>query len=332
MERMKDGAILSNTGHFNVEIEIPALRALAVETRMAREFVEEFTMADGRRIYLIADGRLVNLAAAEGHPALVMDMSFANQALSAEWVIANSASLERKVYVVPTEIDEEIARLKLETMGIDDRHAHGGPGALPRLVGRGDVESRRRNSLLQSRQASLEPHEIVRLEAGAVVVLDQRRLPDERVELRLESSAEVADAIRTLAVRGAPAIGVAAAYGLALAAERGEDLDDARATLAASRPTAVNLVHALDALAADPTAEAARALPRGRGRALPAHGRARRGAVRPRNARADALQRGRARDRRRRLGGGRARRGVGARAARARARRRDAAAAAGRRA
>ena len=119
MEQMKDGAILANTGHFNVEIEIPALRSLATETRMAREFVEEFTMADGRRIYLIADGRLVNLSAAEGHPALVMDMCFANQALSAEWVIANSASLERKVYVVPTEIDEEIARLKLETMGIE---------------------------------------------------------------------------------------------------------------------------------------------------------------------------------------------------------------------
>ena len=118
MERMKDGAILANTGHFNVEIEIPALRSLASETRMARELVEEFTLADGRRIYLIAEGRLVNLAAAEGHPALVMDMSFANQALSAEWVIANSASLERQVYVVPQEIDDEIARLKLETMGI----------------------------------------------------------------------------------------------------------------------------------------------------------------------------------------------------------------------
>jgi adenosylhomocysteinase len=119
MERMKDGALLSNTGHFNVEIEIPALRSLAADTRMAREFVEEFTLADGRRLYLIADGRLVNLAAAEGHPALVMDMSFANQALAAEWVIANSATLERKVYVVPKEIDDEIARLKLETMGID---------------------------------------------------------------------------------------------------------------------------------------------------------------------------------------------------------------------
>jgi adenosylhomocysteinase len=118
MEQMKDGAILANTGHFNVEIEIPALRELAVETREARQFVDEFALADGRRLYLIADGRLVNLAAAEGHPALVMDMSFANQALAAEYVIANAQSLERKVYVVPREIDDEIARLKLATMGI----------------------------------------------------------------------------------------------------------------------------------------------------------------------------------------------------------------------
>jgi adenosylhomocysteinase len=119
MERMKDGAILCNTGHFNVEIEIAALRSLATETRAAREFVEEFTLADGRRLYLIADGRLVNLAAAEGHPAIVMDMSFANQALSAEYVVQNAASLEKKVYVVPKDIDDEIARLKLATMGID---------------------------------------------------------------------------------------------------------------------------------------------------------------------------------------------------------------------
>jgi adenosylhomocysteinase len=118
IEAMKDGAILANTGHFNVEIEIGALRDLAVETREARAFVDEFTMADGRRLYLIGEGRLVNLAAAEGHPALVMDMSFANQALSAEWVIQNAATLERKVYDVPREIDDEIARLKLETMGI----------------------------------------------------------------------------------------------------------------------------------------------------------------------------------------------------------------------
>ncbi|MDQ5821362.1 MAG: adenosylhomocysteinase [Actinomycetota bacterium] len=119
MERMKDGAILANTGHFNVEIELSALRELASETRQAREFVEEFTLADGRRLYLIADGRLVNLSAAEGHPALVMDMSFANQALAAEYAIANASSLERKVYPVPTEIDEEIARLKLATMGVE---------------------------------------------------------------------------------------------------------------------------------------------------------------------------------------------------------------------
>ena len=118
IERMKDGAILANTGHFNVEIEIPALRALAAETRKAREFVDEFQMADGRRIYLIADGRLVNLAAAEGHPAQVMDMSFANQALSAEYAVANAATLERRVYPVPDEIDREIARLKLETMDV----------------------------------------------------------------------------------------------------------------------------------------------------------------------------------------------------------------------
>jgi adenosylhomocysteinase len=118
MERMKDGAILCNTGHFNVEIEIPALRELAVETRTARELVEEYRLEDGRRLYLIADGRLVNLSAAEGHPAQVMDMSFANQALSAEWAVANASSLERKVYPVPQEIDEEIARLKLETLGV----------------------------------------------------------------------------------------------------------------------------------------------------------------------------------------------------------------------
>jgi adenosylhomocysteinase len=118
LEHMKDGAILANTGHFNVEIDIPGLRALAVGTRAARSLVEEFTLADGRRLYLVGEGRLVNLAAAEGHPALVMDMSFANQALAVEYVVQNATSLERKVYVVPQEIDEEIARLKLATMGI----------------------------------------------------------------------------------------------------------------------------------------------------------------------------------------------------------------------
>src|SRR5919197_3483364 len=119
LERMKDGAILANTGHFNVEIEIPALRQLARETRKAREFVEEFELEDGRRLYLVAEGRLVNLSAAEGHPAAVMDMSFANQALSAEYVVQNGADLERRVYPVPAEIDGEIARLKLATMGVE---------------------------------------------------------------------------------------------------------------------------------------------------------------------------------------------------------------------
>ena len=118
MAQMKDGAILCNTGHFNVEIDIPGLRSLAVETREARPFIEEFTLADGRRIYLLAEGRLVNISAAEGHPAIVMDMSFANQALSTEYAVQHAATLEKKVYPVPREIDEEIARLKLATMGV----------------------------------------------------------------------------------------------------------------------------------------------------------------------------------------------------------------------
>jgi adenosylhomocysteinase len=115
---LKDGAIIANTGHFNVEIDIPPLRELATETRVARPFVEAFQFADGRTVYLLADGRLLNLSAAEGHPAAVMDMSFANQALSAEHVVKNADSLERKVYVVPEDIDKEIARLKLETLGV----------------------------------------------------------------------------------------------------------------------------------------------------------------------------------------------------------------------
>jgi adenosylhomocysteinase len=118
VEAMKDGAILANTGHFNVEIDIAAIRELATESRAAREFVEEFRLGDGRRIYLLGEGRLINLAAAEGHPAIVMDMSFANQALACEFAVQNAAELERKVYPVPPEIDEEIARLKLETMGV----------------------------------------------------------------------------------------------------------------------------------------------------------------------------------------------------------------------
>jgi adenosylhomocysteinase len=119
IERMKDGAILANTGHFNVEIDIPALAELAVERRPARENVEAFALGDGRTLYLVADGRLVNLSAAEGHPAAVMDMSFANQALAAEFVVGNADSLEPRVYDVPEDIDREIARLKLESLDVE---------------------------------------------------------------------------------------------------------------------------------------------------------------------------------------------------------------------
>jgi adenosylhomocysteinase len=118
IDLLKDGAILANTGHFNVEIDIPALHERAVAVRESRRFVEEFELADGRRVYLLAEGRLVNLSAAEGHPAQVMDMSFANQALSLEFAVAHAGELERRVYEVPKQIDEDIARLKLETMGV----------------------------------------------------------------------------------------------------------------------------------------------------------------------------------------------------------------------
>jgi adenosylhomocysteinase len=116
---MKDGAIVCNSGHFNVEINIPWLRENAVESREVKPFVEEFVLADGRRIYLLADGRLVNLACAEGHPASVMDMSFANQALAAEWMLDNRDSIEPGVIDMPREIDDDIARLKLLSMGIE---------------------------------------------------------------------------------------------------------------------------------------------------------------------------------------------------------------------
>ncbi len=115
---MRDGAILANSGHFNDEINIPALEAMSVEHRPVRQFVEEYQLQDGRRIYLLADGRLVNLSAAEGHPAGVMDMSFANQALSAEYLAKHAKELENKVYVVPADIDREVARLKLTAMGV----------------------------------------------------------------------------------------------------------------------------------------------------------------------------------------------------------------------
>jgi len=120
LELMKDGTLLANSGHFDVEIDKPALAALGTRgVRRVREFVDEYTFADGRRIYLLGEGRLVNLSAAEGHPAAVMDMSFANQALSAEWVVANRGQLEPRVYPVPVEIDKDVARLKLRAMGVE---------------------------------------------------------------------------------------------------------------------------------------------------------------------------------------------------------------------
>jgi adenosylhomocysteinase len=115
---MKDGAIISNSGHFNVEINIPALEGMAKEKKRVREFVEQYELNDGRRINLLGEGRLINLAAAEGHPPSVMDMSFANQALGAEYMVQHAAELEKKVYPIPPAIDREIARLKLAAMGV----------------------------------------------------------------------------------------------------------------------------------------------------------------------------------------------------------------------
>ena len=117
-ERLKNGAILCNSGHFNVEIDLEALGKLASSRRQTREFVEEFALRDGRRIYVLGEGRLINLAAAEGHPASVMDMSFANQAMSAEYMVKHHASLEKRVYPVPEELDKQVARMKLESMSV----------------------------------------------------------------------------------------------------------------------------------------------------------------------------------------------------------------------
>ena len=117
-EVMKDGAIISNSGHFNVEIDIPSLEKMSGSKRTTRNFVDEYTMKDGRRINLLGEGRLINLASAEGHPASVMDMSFADQALCCDYMVKNAKSLEKRVYTVPSELDKRVAKLKLESMGI----------------------------------------------------------------------------------------------------------------------------------------------------------------------------------------------------------------------
>ena len=263
-EVMKDGAIVANTGHFNVEIEIGALRAMATETREAREFVEEFTFADGRKVYLLAEGRLVNLSAAEGHPAQVMDMSFANQALSAEYIVQN-ADRARAQGLRRAEGDRRRDRAaQARDDGHLDRPAHGGAGEVPRLVGRGHVGPDASGHASGPRAG---PHRPARGRRGRRP--RSARLPDEVIELRCTDAAELAEAIRSLAVRGAPAIGVAAAYGLALAATRGprprRRLRDARRiapdggqpSLGARRDAGRS-----DARARPPD-------PRGRGRAVP---------------------------------------------------------------
>jgi len=117
-EHLKNGAILCNSGHFNVEIDLEALGRIVSSRRQTREFVEEFAFRDGRRIYVLGEGRLINLAAAEGHPASVMDMSFANQALACDYMVKNHSSLEKRVYSVPQNLDQEVAKMKLEAMGV----------------------------------------------------------------------------------------------------------------------------------------------------------------------------------------------------------------------
>ena len=134
---MKDGAVVANSGHFNVEIDIPALEKLAMSKRQTREFVDEYTLRGGRKIYLLGEGRLINLAAAEGHPAVVMDMSFADQALSAEYVVKNAKKLEPKVYPVPADIDQNVAQAQVAIFGRQHRYPDARAGEVScLLVGR----------------------------------------------------------------------------------------------------------------------------------------------------------------------------------------------------
>ncbi len=141
-ESMKDGAIVANSGHFNVELDLESLAKIATERSTVRDFVEQFTLKNGNRVIILGEGRLVNLAAAEGHPSSVMDMSFANQALCSEWMVKNHRKLEKRVYTVPENIDREIARLKLKAMGVRDRRPHRRAGDLPQQLEPGDLSVR----------------------------------------------------------------------------------------------------------------------------------------------------------------------------------------------
>ena len=136
---MKDGAVVCNSGHFNVEIDIPALEKLSSSHKEARPFVEEYAMKDGRKIYLLGEGRLINLAAAEGHPASVMDMSFANQALSAEYMVKNAKELKAAGLLSPRASRQADRQAQARIHGRADRQAHSGTGKVPRLLGRGHV-------------------------------------------------------------------------------------------------------------------------------------------------------------------------------------------------
>ena len=307
MEQMKDGAILANTGHFNVEIELPRARERDAAGARVRRGVHA---GDGRRIYLIADGRLVNLAAAEGHPAQVMDMSFANQALSAEYVVQNATSLEKKVYVVPEEIDNEIAR-----------------SSSRRWASRSTSSPRSRRSTWP--RGTKEPRPRADRSSGSRRGrrLDQRRLPDEAVELRCESAGEVG---RDPDARGARRSGDRGRGRLRLRAG-GRARGGPRRRLSRPRRVAADGRQPRLGARADarPTLpERARALHEAevdRCRRMGAHASALFGP----GASPDALQRGRARDRWLRLGGGRAPSSLGGRPPRARLGRRDAAAAPG---
>ena len=205
-------------------------------------------MADGRRIYLLAEGRLINLAAAEGHPASVMDMSFANQALSAEYVVKHHADLERKVYVVPEDIDREIARLKLATHGRRDRRLTAEQAAVPRIVGRGHLAGPRpqrgRERIVDWRRL-----DVIRLEDGAVVLLDQTRLPASASSAGYDDGDEIVEAIQALAC----AARRRSVWPRPTAPSRRPPAAGRRASstaacdgLAAARPTAVNLAWAID--------------------------------------------------------------------------------------
>ena len=200
---MKDGAIISNSGHFNVEIDIPALEKLSSSKRTTRTFVEEYSLRDGRKINLLGEGRLINLASAEGHPPSVMDMSFADQALSVEYMVKNHKTLEKRVYKVPEDLDKRVARLKLESTGNQDRQTHSGAGRVSGGVERGDIEPSlvvgfSRSAWLSGR---LEPPQFIW--TGFLSAIRVKTWPLAASFCESEQSARFAPAVRIVAPDGA---------------------------------------------------------------------------------------------------------------------------------